>query len=227
MWNLIPQAFYDLLARIVPGAVLIIAAACTFFGPGAVAAFVFASPDSERLFAVGPMLLWALASYITGLVLTELWELTFGRLSEEARRNNEHEWRRECLEEHNRLRCGNGGEPLSITPAQFPRTSVMRDHLRHVASSDAARLLKSRAERRLCQVLILGLAGLAILNIRYLLVRPTAGRVIMECAMVITVVSCAARSRRLYKQYMIGTCVAWLATLRPNANERDTSGKNS
>jgi hypothetical protein len=217
MWNLIPQAFYDLLARILPGAILIIASACVFLSPGVVSTFVFASPESMRLFTFGPMLLWGLLSYTTGFLITELWELTIGRILERTGRKNEDEWRKESLEEHNRLRRADGREPLSIDVTQFPRVSVMRDHLRHVTASEAARLLKVRAERRLCQVLIIGLGGLAIVNICYLIAAPTIERAVMECAMALAVIACVAKACRLYKQFTIGTCVAWLATLRMNA----------
>ena len=58
-WNLIPQVFYDFIARIVPGAFLILVTALVIFSPAVVADFILNSPGYDRLFSTGIFLLWS------------------------------------------------------------------------------------------------------------------------------------------------------------------------
>ncbi len=219
MWNFIPQVFYDFLARVVPGATVIVASACVFFGTGSIATRIFTPLEGSQLFTFGSLILWALTSYITGFVLGELWEVGIGRLERMTEQKIEDDCKQGCLTEHQRLRHALGVDPLPISAHDLPRNFVMREHLRHVAPADAARLLKVRAERRLCQVLILGLGGLAVFNVYFICTRFSWGTVWLEILLIFTVFSCATRNRRLFRHFVNGTCVAWLAQALPSMDK--------
>ncbi len=209
MWNFIPQLFYDFLARIVPGAILIVTSAFVIFGPIHVATFIFNPPENYKLFAFGPLLLWILGSYIIGFAFGQLWETTIGRLFKSKAHKLVQECQEECLEEHNRVLTSLCRPTLSISASDLPPTFVMRDHIRYVAPLDAVRLLKVRAERRLCHVLILGLSVLAILNVKYLLPPLQNDRIALEVFLVLAVILCCTRSRRQLKYLANGVSIGW------------------
>jgi hypothetical protein len=210
MWNLIPQLFYDFLARIVPGATLILFSALVVFSPMIAANFILNSQDNSMIFAVGPLLLWILGSYLIGFILGQLWEITIGRFTKQAERQIEAECKQECLKEYNKFQKALGHPELDIEISKLPRAFIMRDHLRHVAPSDASRLLKVRAERRLCQVLILGFIFLGILNAVYILMQLKMDRVILEIFLIIMIIACWSRTLRLHKHFENGTIASWL-----------------
>jgi hypothetical protein len=212
MWNFIPQLFYDFLAKIVPGAILIVASAFVIFGPTNVATFIFNLNPSEKsnLFALGPLLLWFLVSYLIGFVLGQLWETTIGWLLKSKDYKLEKQCQEKRLEEHNRILTALGYPILSIKAKDLPPEPVMRDHIRHVDPSNAARLLKVKAEQRFCHVLILGLSVLVTLHVKYLWSQPQADRIALQVFLVIVIVACCVRSRRALKHLANGASIGWL-----------------
>jgi hypothetical protein len=160
MWNLVPQVFHDFLARVIPGATLIAVTVIVVFGPAAAADFMMDSPKLNRLFGTGPLLLGVLVSYLLGFLSGQFWEMTIGRLTRRTDGEVEARCQRERLAEHNRLQKALKRPELSIDPGDLPRVFVMRDHLRRIVPGEASRLLEVRAERRMCQVLVLGFSVL-------------------------------------------------------------------
>jgi hypothetical protein len=213
MWNFIPQLFYDFIGRIVPGAILIVTSVFVIFGPSTAAKFVLNLPKDNKLFTFPVFLLFILISYLIGFILSQLWEMAVGKLLVKKERRIEKECMKECLEEHNQLQKALSKPGLDIDLDHLPRPFVMREHIRQVDPSEAARLLKVRAERRLCQVLIIGLFVLLLINagIAWSLPQPAwSERLTLEVFMGVAAVICWSRSRRLLRHFVNGSCVGWL-----------------
>jgi len=216
MWNFIPQLFYDFLARVLPGAIIIIVSAAVILGPSYTAKYILDPDQNDKLFAFGPLLLWITGSYLTGFILGQLWQDTIQQLIKKKEKNLEKERKQKRLNEHNKILRALKKPQLEITPDDLPREFVMREHIRQVKPSEAARLLKVRAEIRLCQVLILGFLLLWLINIVYLLLwlkeayESVAERIILAILLPIAVLACWTRAKRLYSHFVDGISVTWL-----------------
>ena len=213
MWNIIPQVFYDFLARLIPGAAIIAVTNITLQGRIASVDFALSSPGSDKLSATGLIFLWALGSYLMGFLLGQFWEMTLGRLTKRMNENIEKECQEKCLAGHNCTQRALGCPEVAIAPGNLPTIVVMRDHIRHVAPGEASRLLKIRAERRMCQVLLLGFFALSIVNGAYLVTRLEAARIVLEISLIVAMAPCWSGAQRLYRHLATGTTVSWLVLI--------------
>jgi hypothetical protein len=87
----------------------------------------------------------------------------------------------------------------------MPRIFVMQDHLRDGSEGEALRLLKLRAKERLCHVLVI---GFAVLNLA--LAENTNSRWTLEGTLILGIVACYSRAKRICGYRINGTCIAWL-----------------
>ena len=93
----------------------------------------------------------------------------------------------------------------------MPRIFVMQDHLRDGSEGEALRLLKLRAEERLCHVLVIGFGLLSIANgLNLALIEMTRSRWTIEGALILGIVASYSRAKRICGYRINGTCVAWL-----------------
>lgn len=161
-------------------------------------------------FGLVPLAGLVIASYLVGFVVGQLWEI----LLHPRLRNSEQEMSRRCrsrcIEEHNALQRLFGRRTINCDEHEIPRTWVLRDHLRFISNAEVSRLLKLRAERRQCHVLVLGLAPILIWNIGISIQSPALWRLIFSMILVLCLASFWTRQRRLLERYENGTCVAWL-----------------
>jgi hypothetical protein len=206
-WSWIPQLHYDLIGRIVPGVAIVVASVFVAAGPKT-AAHLF-SNAAASYFGFGPIVLGILMAYLVGLVLTEIWERTLAVALKRHEDAKERRCYEECLDDHGRLSALEG-RTLNLEADDLPRSYVLRTHLRHVVPGDVARLMKLRAERRFCQVLILGFGGLAIANLWLLISVPSISRIALELAFLFIGAVLWFRSERLLRHFITGTCIAWL-----------------
>jgi hypothetical protein len=70
-WDLIPEAFFDFIARLLPGSLFLVGAFAVYVGPQTFAE-ALASPSSSANF--GSLPLFALFAYFAAIVLKEIWE---------------------------------------------------------------------------------------------------------------------------------------------------------
>lgn len=107
-WDWIPNAFYDLLARVAPGGLVLFAAFLVVADPDAAV-----HPFSEKFATIvlggfGPFTLALLLAYITGLVLAELWRLIVAMLYKGRSEATEKKCRAERLRQHLKVTNENG-----------------------------------------------------------------------------------------------------------------------
>ena len=70
-WGLIPEVFYDLIARLVPGSLFLVSALAVHFGPKRFAELLAAALPTANL---ASLLLFGLLAYFVAIVLKEMWE---------------------------------------------------------------------------------------------------------------------------------------------------------
>jgi hypothetical protein len=210
-WNWIPQVFYDLVARVVPGAVVLTLGAAVTSGPEELVAALASGRIGTALGGFTGASLALIFSYVMGSVVGQLWVLTGEKFIASWENQTATASRAACLLEHNLSEVACGRPALPITEAQMPRVFVMQDHLRDGSEGEALRLLKLRAEERLCHVLVVGFALLFIVNgLILLFVEMAFSRWAIEVALILGIVACYSRAKRICGYRINGTCIAWL-----------------
>jgi len=210
MWNIIPQLFYDFLARIVPGTTLIILAALIIFGYDS----IFADEQLKQITSIN-FCLWLLGSYLVGFVMGQISEMVLKRFLKKRYNSIEKEHKQTCLDQHNKVLSALGKQTLSLKVDDLPIVPFMRDHLRHIEPADAARLLKVRSERRFCEVLVVGFVIIWIVDLAFLFVGRNTERIILLFSLPLLVAVLWRRALRAHKHLTGGTTVGWLFRVLP------------
>jgi hypothetical protein len=209
LWQLIPQTVYDLIGRIVPASVLLF---LTFAVLRPLAFDELGGTISwlKETTSISVVVFSGIATYIVGVVLGQMYSVTLGKLLSGRDRAIEKACIEECLAEHNSTLEALGRKPKHIDVARLPRTFVMHDHLRLVASSEIPRLLKVRAERRMAQVMLLGAIVLTAVNLVLLLAHFSSYRMILTMILVLMAIGTWRSSERRLQNVTNGTTIMWL-----------------
>lgn len=210
MWGWIPQAYYDFLARVIPGGTLILVTLFVRHGADRGFRFVLNLICEEGSASLCRLGIGILASYLVGLIIGGLGELLADSVLRRAEWALEDETKNVCLEEHNRSQAAIGNPILDVAPDALPSTTLMREQLRIAAPNEASRLLKLSAERRLCQALVLGLGSMAVINLLIAIRQPILDRLWIEFGLVLLALVLWRRSTRLTERLVRDACVSWL-----------------
>lgn len=208
--SLIPQIFYDIIARVVPALVLVVAWYTTILGPGRAIDTITANQDTFSFWSFG---LLVMLSYILGFALDQLSSLTIRRIKRRTMRDRRAGYRRSCIRETNRIRKSFEESKLGFEEKDLPSVHAMHDHVRLHSDSEAYRLLKLRAEVRLCEVLFLGFLFLPVINILCWVNDSRSfmlDRAVLELALIVAVVAFWKSSERFEAFYILSTCRSWL-----------------
>lgn len=209
-WAAVPQFFLDLIGRVMPGAAVLPMASAVAFGPTQAVMLALEPNVAKYLFGVGPFVVLALVSYVIGLSAHELWRQTIGRLKADADARTVSSAARDRLSEHNAIQKAMGLPAVQLTEDKLPRLFVMHDQLRFAANGEALRLLKLRAEQRLCRVVVLGAATCGTWNAWLLIRSPSMERAIVEAGLLLVAIGCWSKDVQHEKLFANGTHVAWL-----------------
>lgn len=218
--NLIPQVFYDFIARVIPGFVVIATWYLAILGPNkAIDTIITISSKSDQsLFNFWSFSVVIILSYVLGFVLDELQSLTFGRIKKKNQRRTELRYIRSCITHDGKIRKCFGESALEIKSRDLPSFHIVLDHLRLQSQSEAYRLLKLRAEAQLCDVLFTGLSPLLVVNILFwyrdsqLLMLD---RIVLELVLIGAMIAFWRASDRFQKFYITGTLTSWLFSSFP------------
>jgi hypothetical protein len=153
-WNVIPEIFYDIIARIIPGSVLVLAATMIYLGPSKVVKNLLS--DSTEI-NVQLTLLFLLLAYLVAVVTGQAWNVAGDgekRWREWARRRREKKKKKSKEVET--------AKPIEIEKAQDVPFDTEKAffQVRKDLSQEASRLVKIQAEKSLCEVLIVGFSAL-------------------------------------------------------------------
>ncbi len=209
----VPNVYYDFLARIIPGAAVVLGALYLRHGPSRGISFVFRVICEREHSWVCRFGVGLLAAYLIGLIVGELGELVAGRLLE--RRDSELEkcFTRECLDDHSRALQAIGREPVALLPEDLPDADLMAEQLTVIDHYSGSRLLALSAERRMCLVLAFGLFMLAVGNLLAYSADLIHKRLIVEGVLVVSMLVLWRRSMRLQERVVRRTCIGWLTNV--------------
>ena len=210
MTGWVPQVYYDLLARVVPGSAVLLGVFYLKDGPARGVNYVIRSLAESDGSLLLRMVVGLLASYLIGLIIGELGELLAGRILERRDLEMESGLARDCLDEHNNAMVAAGREPAALPPGDIPSMLVMGEQLTLVDRYSGNRLLALRAERRLCLVLAFGLFMLVLGNLLAYSADLLAKRLVVEGLLIIALLVLWRRSSRLHERAVRRTCLGWL-----------------
>lgn len=223
----IPQLFYDLLARLLPGVVLLVIAAIlakggTGQGSDLVAWFwahgfgYYGSPAA----ALG-------CAYVLGVVLAEIWEIVVRRHTQDRKKVVHDAVKAERLREHNTLALGLGGKKAKIMENQLPSILAMQEHLRPVSTGNVLRLLRLRSDLRLCHVAFVGFIVLLLFDIVWSCINGVNGaRISLGIALPLCALALFRRAERLERFIAVATCVAWLERVMEGGLQVKDNGRD-
>lgn len=213
MWGWLPQVYHDILARIIPGAAVILGAVYLRDGPYRGVGYVFRVICEQEHSWVCRIGIGLLGAYLVGLVVGEIGELVAGRLLEHRDLETGSSAARECLDEHNRAAEVTGRAPLEVLPDELPTVDLMSEELSVVDRYAGARLTALRAERRMCLVLALSLFILAVANVFLYTADMVPKRLLVEGILILGILVLWRRSSRLHLRVVKQACHAWLMTI--------------
>ena len=81
-WGLIPEIFFDLIARVVAGSLVLIGSGLVYFGPEAFSELLVSTVPSANL---ASLLLFGVVAYFVAIVLSQVWDVSVSVLPRKAR----------------------------------------------------------------------------------------------------------------------------------------------
>jgi hypothetical protein len=226
--DLVPQIFYDLIARVIPGFVLVVAWYLTVQGPDKGVRQMTALLSNQNIANFWSLTVLVVLSYILGFILRELWSLTFKRMRRKRTARKLRRYRQMAIAQYNKAGACFGKPELGFEAKDLPATHTMLDDVRRRSPSEGHRLLKLRAEAHLCEALFAGSVLLPLLNILFwyrdsrLLMWDRAA---LELLVVVALIALWRASNRLEKFHTSGTYGAWLSLCFPVSPERQAGEK--
>jgi hypothetical protein len=160
--------------------------------------------------------LWLLGSYFVGFIIGQIYETTLAWFFKKRYDSIGEKRKQECMNQYNNLLERLEKPATKLKTNDLPSLHTMRGHLRHVDPADATRLLKVRAERRSCEVLIVGFIILWIVDIIFLFnTGRNLERIILLFCLPLLAVLYYLRALRAHKLLADGTTTAWLFSVLP------------
>jgi hypothetical protein len=198
-WNVIPEVFYDIIARVIPGSALVLTTAMICLGPGKVVKTLLS--DSTEIGA--PLtLLFLLLAYLVAVVTGQVWNVAGDgekRWKDWARRRREKKKSEEAE--------AAASTPIKVEKAEDAPFDTERAffRVRKDLPQEASRLLKIQAEKSLCEVLIVGFSVLWPVDLLLCIFGPPpywGERAFLLIAMALSIFSCWEWRIHLENQYL-------------------------
>lgn len=212
-WSVIPQIFYDLIARVIPGATVLLLGYLTLFGPTRAIKSFFIESSQENIFNFGTFIPIFILAYILGFILRELWVIAFKKIQKKWPSQLKEDQIESAIDYHNKIRVIHGKKPLNVKKGDLPPIHIMHDQIRLFSDSEGYRLLKLRAEQRLCHTLVIGVLLLAMINVGCWITEAKLfilERVLLAIILPVVIYIFWRRSNKFERYYEHGTCTQWL-----------------
>jgi hypothetical protein len=205
----IPQIFYDLIARIVPGMTILTTSYFVYRGSDITTEDIrlalnwFTSNDTHIIFV---FLSFILVSYILALIIEGLGmflELRFKIFS-----------RKYSAGEYNDI-IGNVSDDfktsniLQLPNFSFASIPIMLDFIRMKEPGVGSRLVKLRAESNMCRILILGWSVLLFCNI-FNFQKSSYLTIFIEILLIVAIGTSFHLYKHLRERYLWGLCNHWV-----------------
>jgi len=201
-WEVIPEIFFDLVARVVPGSLLLLTAFLVSQGPEK------GLPDLVRYASsagFGSVLAFALVAYFIAVVLKQAWCFLGSRVRRTSSKGSSSEER--IYQVYSAVRVKD-----QVSRANhLPDRRIMFSCIRHSLPEEGLRLLKIQAEKNLCEVVLPGLAVLLLFDSWLLFNVPyeSFGRTWLLIVMVVSWLSFFSWKADLEELYQRDLCALW------------------
>lgn len=206
---IIPQIFYDLIARITPGIVVILAGLFVWFGQGVPKQTIVGMLDwlgKENSPVLLVLFFFLLCAYILAFLLDGVW----GFLPRKFFQDEQESYHDEILTDFKK-----SNSEFDESNYRFPGVALRYDAVRLRDANAGARLAKLRAELHMLRILVIGLSIVSVLNIKNLFPSPNARAIITQTIIVVAVYSFRNTHDRLKDRFIWGTCNHWLLLVHP------------
>lgn len=179
--SIIPQLFYDIIGRIIPGVVLLLCIFMVYYGPEN-AAKLFTSLVGKKGEVVEVSFYLFLISGILSYVISNIAQGIRVIFSKKYKEHNREKWKQvlDDLGSDLEKAADNLGLNKKIKVEDIPSTGFIYDYIRLRSPSAGARIAKLRAECHMCSVFVTGMAGIAAWNLVNIIASPTKIEIIME-----------------------------------------------
>jgi hypothetical protein len=216
--SVIPQIFYDLIARITPGLVVILTGFFVWRGgeaaeQDAVRAFGWLSGEHSPVVLV--LFAALFASYVLAFVLDGIWGFLPHRFFKEAVCRDEEK----IIDEFKLLDPG-----FDAANYRFPGIALRYDAVRLRDANAGARLAKLRAELHMCRVMVLGLSILWVMNLMNFRAGFNWATLASEVVIAVGVASFIKTHNRLNDRFLWGSCNHWLLLVKPGTLNESKAG---
>ena len=210
--SLIPNVFYDLIARLIPGFVIMATMYVAYAGPGKTAANLDSFLRTNQMSGASMLvvvLLISVSSYVLAMLLSGVahWVNLKDRLDRSggSTASTEADSGRTGAERAAPSTEPRAREDIARQVETRPDIAQMYDLVSYVAPRIGARLTKVRSECRCCDMLIVGWGLLCIANPLLLFWHSSLLRALgTECALVLLIVAAIQQRRRLYGHFHRG-----------------------
>ncbi len=225
----IPQLFYDIIARMVPGAVLLILMSMLIYGPleGLLVATTWSKVDSARANVSGWIVFPCnvLASYVTGALLGGLWFRWLYPLRWKGDGNSIPAFLGFAGDGDQRIETffwtTFGGENVWYGPQLLSKMSLteriafMYDYLSVYHPTSAARLAKLRAEQHMAGVFVIGLGLLLAVILVFPSTFPWAAqnRALVVIGLLLGIAAATSLARHVGGRCANGLYFLWLLSI--------------
>lgn len=225
--NIIPQVYYDLIARLIPGAIILLSTATIYYGPNIMANNIknlIGYKDTVIHTSFTFIMIFSLLSYTVAILAMGIWSL-FVKLSKKTNLVFLKDDDILLNETQNKLKndLQNASQIVQIREdphtLQVPSLAFIYDFIRFRAPDVGARLVKVRAECHMCAVLVTGLTILSIIHLIILILNPTISKIVLECVFLLGCIAFWYFMRDLEQRFMTGICNYW-AILQVTHNDQ-------
>lgn len=218
--SVVPELFYDLIGRVFPGALVLMAAAAAWLGPTQMLEGARVWFERSNIWPYA--LLFLLLSYLAGVVLVTLWDRTLGRKQDAEPASKE--WTRRLFEVITR-------DPQN-RPFGWCEQGMLERMVGMCQPEQEYRLQKLGAEQSFCKVIVSGFTlvlVLAMTSDRWALFwRFSYESLCLIVAMVLSVLGCYLWRKDLKKTHDADLCnIACLIELLPELGGGDRVGRKA
>lgn len=212
--NFIPQVFYDFIARLIPGSILIWSSYLIYFGPSISIEHLKKILNNEWDINFLLIIVTLLIAYIISIIFNGLWTLIsksfdlVKKLFSHTKQNEQirNDTKTEDIQKAKQVvKAIQNSENIEI-----PSTPFVYDYIRLKRPNIGARLVKIKAEIRMCKVLIFGWIILIFLNLFNLLTLSIKEFLIIECTLLISTIGILQFLIKLEKKLHIGLDNYWI-----------------
>lgn len=211
--NLIPQVFYDLIARLIPGLILIWSSCLIYFAPSIRIEHLKKLFAATRELNLSLIILALLIAYSISIILNGLLTLLSDLSSLFKKLLLPYEQNRQELIDvttKDKLKVKQATKTIqNDEDTEAPSSHFVYDYIRFRRPDVGARLVKIKAEIRMCKVLIFGWIILIFLNFYNVPNVSTREFIIIECTLLIGIIGVFRFFKKLNEKFHTGLVNHW------------------